>query len=88
MSKGAIAGIVVGGAFGILLLAFILYIMFYTRKKVAEVTLLPVPGGAIEDQYSQLQHGIYHSALMLTHLFISFFKCGYTFYKASLIEFP
>ncbi|WJX22863.1 Chitin elicitor receptor kinase 1 [Trifolium repens] len=57
LSKGAIAGIVVGGAFGILLLAFILYIMFYTRKKVAEVTLLPVPGGAIEDQYSQLQHG-------------------------------
>jgi hypothetical protein len=25
---------------------------------------------------------------MLTHLFISFFKCGYAFYKASPIEFP
>jgi hypothetical protein len=25
---------------------------------------------------------------MLTHLFISFFKCRYTFYKASPIEFP
>lgn len=59
MSKGAIAGIVVGGAFGILLLALILYVVFYRRKKVAQGTLLPVPG-ASEDQYSQLQHGIYH----------------------------
>ncbi|XP_045804766.1 chitin elicitor receptor kinase 1-like [Trifolium pratense] len=56
MSKGGIAGIVVGGAFVILLLAIILYIMLYRRRKVAEVTLLPVPG-ASEDQYSQLQHG-------------------------------
>ncbi|KAI5447161.1 hypothetical protein KIW84_014855 [Lathyrus oleraceus] len=56
MSKGAIAGIVVGGAFGILLLALILYVLFYRRKKVAQGTLLPVPG-ASEDQYSQLQHG-------------------------------
>ncbi|CAI8585387.1 unnamed protein product [Vicia faba] len=56
MSKGAIAGIVVGGAFGILLLALILYVVFYRRKKVAQVTLLPVPG-ASEEQYSQLQHG-------------------------------
>ncbi|KAL5097424.1 hypothetical protein RYX36_001751 [Vicia faba] len=56
MSKGAIAGIVVGGAFGILLLALILYVVFYRRKKVAQVTLLPVPG-ASEEQCSQLQHG-------------------------------
>ncbi|KAL5081479.1 hypothetical protein RYX36_009900 [Vicia faba] len=56
MSKGAIAGIVVGGAFGILLLALILYVVFYRRKKVAQVTLLPV-SGASEEQYSQLQHG-------------------------------
>nr|WIL59818.1 nodulation protein [Melilotus officinalis] len=58
MSKGAIAGIVVGGAFGILLLALILYVVFYRRKKVADqVTLLPVPGASDLDQYSQLQHG-------------------------------
>jgi hypothetical protein len=25
---------------------------------------------------------------MLTHLFISFLKCGYTFYKTSQIESP
>ncbi|CAK8533214.1 unnamed protein product [Lathyrus sativus] len=56
MSKGTIAGIVVGGAFGILLLALILYFVLYRRKKVVHVTLLPVPG-ASEDQYSQLQHG-------------------------------
>jgi hypothetical protein len=71
LSKGAIAGIVVGGAFGILLLAFILYIMFYRRKQVAEVTLLPVPGGAIEDQYSQVQHGI--SFCFNVNTFIYFF---------------
>lgn len=57
MSKGTIAGIVIGGAFGILLLALFLYFVYYRRKKVAQVTLLPVPG-ASEDQYSQLQHGI------------------------------
>ncbi|KAL5069905.1 hypothetical protein RYX36_020792, partial [Vicia faba] len=54
MSKGAIAGIVVGGAFGILLLALILYVVFYRRKKVAQVTLLPVPGcGSSLDKASE-----------------------------------
>lgn len=59
MSKGGIVGIVVGGAFGILLLVLILYVVFYRRKKVADqVTLLPVPGASELDQSSQLQHGI------------------------------
>lgn len=58
MSKGGIVGIVVGGAFGILLLVLILYVVFYRRKKVADqVTLLPVPGASELDQSSQLQHG-------------------------------
>jgi len=69
MSKGGIAGIVVGGAFGILLIVLILYVVFYRRKKVADqVTLLPVPGASELDQSSQLQHGI-----PLFYTFISFF---------------
>ncbi|TKY72192.1 Chitin elicitor receptor kinase 1 [Spatholobus suberectus] len=57
ISSGAIAGIAVGGAVGILLLALILYVGLYRRKKVAEVSLLPVPE-ASEDQCSPLRHGI------------------------------
>ncbi|KAJ1428711.1 Serine/threonine-protein kinase, active site [Sesbania bispinosa] len=56
ISGRAIAGIAVGGAVGILLLALAIYVGIYRRKKVDEVTLLPVPG-ASEDQCSQLQHG-------------------------------
>ncbi|KAK7359814.1 hypothetical protein VNO77_01779 [Canavalia gladiata] len=56
LSSGAIAGIAVGGAVGILVLAFIVYVGLKRRKKVTEVSLLPVQG-ASEDQYSQIQHG-------------------------------
>ncbi|XP_061340784.1 chitin elicitor receptor kinase 1-like [Gastrolobium bilobum] len=56
ISSGAIAGIAVGGVVGILLLALLLYVGLYRRKKLAEVSHLPVPV-ASEDQCSQLQHG-------------------------------
>ncbi|KAL2969865.1 hypothetical protein AAZX31_15G106300 [Glycine max] len=59
ISSGAIAGIAVGGAVGVLILALLLYVGLRRRRKVAEVSLLPVPG-ASEDQCSplQLHHGI------------------------------
>ncbi|KAL2341319.1 hypothetical protein Fmac_009259 [Flemingia macrophylla] len=56
MSSGAIAGIAIGGAAGILILALLLYVGLQ-RRKVDEVPLLPVPG-AFEDHCSQLHHGI------------------------------
>ncbi|KAJ1381688.1 Syndecan/Neurexin domain [Sesbania bispinosa] len=55
ISRGVIAGIAVGGVVGILLLTLAIYFGIYRRKKVDEVTLLPVPG-ASKDQCSQLQH--------------------------------
>ncbi|KAK7332361.1 hypothetical protein VNO80_29112 [Phaseolus coccineus] len=55
--SGAIAGIAVGGAAGVLILALVLYVGLHRRRKVAEVSLLAVPG-ASEDQCSPLYHGL------------------------------
>ncbi|KAL9320801.1 hypothetical protein ACSQ67_012640 [Phaseolus vulgaris] len=55
--SGAIAGIAVGGAAGVLILALVLYVGLHRRRKVAEVSLLAVPG-ASEDQCSPLYHGV------------------------------
>nr|XP_007147690.1 hypothetical protein PHAVU_006G146400g [Phaseolus vulgaris]ESW19684.1 hypothetical protein PHAVU_006G146400g [Phaseolus vulgaris] len=57
ISSGAIAGIAVGGAAGVLILALVLYVGLHRRRKVAEVSLLAVPG-ASEDQCSPLYHGV------------------------------
>ncbi|KAG2395683.1 LysM domain receptor-like kinase [Vigna angularis] len=57
ISGGAIAGISVGGAAGVLMLALVLYVGLHRRRKVAEVSLLTVPG-ASEDHCSPLYHGI------------------------------
>ncbi|KAK7245895.1 hypothetical protein RIF29_40749 [Crotalaria pallida] len=56
ISGKAIAGIAVGVGVVITLLALILYLVLYRRKKVAEVSSFSVPG-ASQDQYVQLQPG-------------------------------
>ncbi|XP_020222022.2 chitin elicitor receptor kinase 1 isoform X2 [Cajanus cajan] len=57
MSSGAIAGVAVGGAAGILILALLIYVGLNRRRKVAEAPLLPLPG-ASGDHCSPLNHGI------------------------------
>ncbi|XP_057433419.1 chitin elicitor receptor kinase 1-like [Lotus japonicus] len=57
ISPGAIAGIVVGGAVVILLLAFASYVGLNRRTKVDEVSLLPVPGSYEDHNSQQLHHG-------------------------------
>ncbi|XP_022642573.1 chitin elicitor receptor kinase 1 isoform X3 [Vigna radiata var. radiata] len=57
ISGRAIAGISVGGAAGVLILALALYVGLHRRRKVAEVSLLTVPG-ASEDHCSPLYHGL------------------------------
>ncbi|KAJ7967733.1 putative Receptor protein kinase [Quillaja saponaria] len=54
ISGRAITGISVGGVAGALVLAIVLYVGIYRRKKVVEVSCLP---GAPVDPYTQLGHG-------------------------------
>ncbi|KAK7412693.1 hypothetical protein VNO78_04248 [Psophocarpus tetragonolobus] len=56
MSGGAVAGIAVGGAVGVLILALLLYVGLHKKRKVAEVSLHLVPG-ASEDHCSPLHQG-------------------------------
>ncbi|XP_027930877.1 chitin elicitor receptor kinase 1-like isoform X2 [Vigna unguiculata] len=60
ISGGAIAGIAVAGASVVLVLALVLYVGLHRRRKVAEVSLLTLPG-ASEDQCSPLYHGLGNS---------------------------